>query len=127
MSRSRVWAAWAAVAAVAAGCTSLPVGRPAQVTAGEPEFGREALADYGCVSCHAIPGVEVAGEEAYVGPPLLRWARRSYIAGALVNDQENLVRWIMDPQEVEPGTAMPDLGVTEEDAVNISSYLMSLD
>jgi cytochrome c len=101
------------------------MGRPAQVTAGEPEFGRDALVDYGCISCHAIPGVP--GADSYVGPPLDRWALRSFIAGSLTNDQANLVRWIMHPQEVEPGTAMPDLGVTQEDAVNISAYLFSLD
>jgi cytochrome c2 len=125
----RAWAAWAGIAAAvligSAGCASLPIAPPAQVSAGEPEFGRRALVDYGCASCHTIPGVP--GADAFVGPPLNHWARRSYIAGALTNDQDHLVRWIMDPQSVEPGTAMPDLGVTENDAVNISAYLLSLD
>jgi cytochrome c len=110
-----------------AGCASLPVGRPPQAEAGEPEFGRQALLDYGCVSCHAIPGVSTAGSESFVGPPLVKWGQRSYIAGVLVNDQDNLVRWLMDPQEVEPGTAMPDLGVSQEDALNMSAYLLALD
>ncbi|MGH8931245.1 MAG: c-type cytochrome [Egibacteraceae bacterium] len=124
-SGARAWAVLAGL--VVAGCASLPVGRPAQVTAGEPEFGRVALVDYGCVSCHSIPGVDAIGADAYVGPPLDHWGLRSYIAGSLTNDQANLVRWIMDPQDVEPGTAMPDLDVTEEDAVNMSAYLLSLD
>lgn len=124
--RAGPWAAWAAVAAFAvAGCAILPLARPAQVSAGEPEFGRQALVDYGCIACHFIPGVP--GANAYVGPPLDHFGLRSYIAGALTNDQDNLVRWIMDPQEVEPGTAMPDLGVTQEDAINMSAYLLSLD
>jgi cytochrome c2 len=119
---------WTAVTGLlAAGCATLPVGRPAQVVAGVPEFGRAALQDYGCQSCHAIPGIEGMGEPSYVGPPLSKWAQRTYIAGSLVNDQENLVRWIMDPQDIEPGTAMPDVDVTREDALNMAAYLFSLD
>jgi cytochrome c len=109
------------------GCSTLPLGRPAVAQAGEPEFGRRALADYGCISCHVIPGIDSAGSASYVAAPLTRWAQRTYIAGALVNDQENLVRWIMDPQSIEPDTAMPDLDVTQEDAVNMAAYLLSLD
>lgn len=121
-----IWAAWMTAAALAvAGCASLPPRRSQEVPQGDPAFGRQALIDYGCVACHAIPGVP--GADAYVGPPLDRFGRRSYIAGALVNNQDNLVRWIMSPQEIEPGTAMPDLGVTESDAVNMSAYLLSLD
>ncbi|PRY20191.1 hypothetical protein CLV70_12572 [Pseudosporangium ferrugineum] len=33
----------------------------------------------------------------------------------------------MDPQAVEPGTAMPDLGVTSTDARDIAAYLFTLD
>ena len=34
-----------------------------------------------------------------------------YIAGTLQNTPENLMRWIQDPQQVRPRTAMPNLGV----------------
>ncbi len=33
----------------------------------------------------------------------------------------------MDPQGVEPGTAMPNLGVTATDAQDIAAYLFTLD
>jgi cytochrome c len=124
--RQRTWAAWAVVAILtAAGCASLPQRRSQRIAQGDPAFGRQALIDYGCVGCHTIPGVP--GADAHVGPPLDHFGRRSYIAGALVNNQDNLVRWIMNPQAVEPGTVMPDLGVTYNDAVNMSAYLLSLD
>jgi cytochrome c len=126
---ARAWAGWATVAALAAlltaGCADLPIARPAQVTVGEPEFGRQSLIDYGCISCHTIPGIPAA--DAYVGPPLDHWGLRSYIAGSLTNDLDNLVLWIMNPQAVEPGTAMPNLYVTEGDAINMAAYLLSLD
>lgn len=126
----RALAAWflalAALAALAAGCGAQgPIMRAQQVSDGDPEAGRQALADYGCVSCHKIPGVR--GGNGVVAPPLDRFGLRAYIAGSLTNDQDNLVLWIMEPQEVEPGTAMPNLGVTEPDAVNMSAYLLSLD
>jgi hypothetical protein len=61
-----------------------------------------------------------------VGPPLTSFANRSYIAGQLVNSPDNLIRWIMDPQGVEPGTAMPDLGVIPEVARDMAAYLYTL-
>jgi hypothetical protein len=67
------------------------------------------IAEYGCGSCHTIPGVP--GADATAAPPLERFYERTYIAGKLANTKENLALWIRDPQEIEPGTAMPDLGV----------------
>jgi cytochrome c len=83
--------------------------------------GRQLIATYGCGSCHSIPGVP--GANAMVAPPLDRFYQRTYIAGRLSNTQDNLVKWIQDPQEVEPGTAMPDLGVSEAEARDIAAYL----
>lgn len=91
---------------------------------GDAAAGRVAIRRHGCGSCHQIPGVR--GAEGVVGPPLEEFARRKYIAGNLPNEAENLVVWIMDPQAVEPGTAMPNLLVTETDARNIAAYLATL-
>jgi hypothetical protein len=44
----------------------------------------------------------------------------------LANSPENMVRWLMWPTRVSPLTAMPDLGVTEEDARNMAAYLATL-
>lgn len=95
------------------------------VAAGDPRLGRELLESYGCGSCHTIPGVK--GADALVGPPLTDFAHRSYVAGQLANTPDNLARWIQDPQRVEPGTAMPDLGVSAEEARNMAAYLLGLD
>ena len=86
--------------------------------------GHDALSAYGCTSCHTIPGVRDA--DATVGPPLERWAERGYVAGRLANTPENLVRWIMHPQEVVPGNAMPELDVSDADARDIAQYLYGL-
>jgi cytochrome c len=90
-------------------------------TGGNPIAGERAIAKYGCGSCHVIPGVHRA--RGLVGPPLTDFARRSYIAGNLVNTPTNLVTWIRSPESVEPGTVMPTLGVSEQEARDISAYL----
>jgi cytochrome c1 len=61
----------------------------------------------------------------YVGRPLDGLAKRRVIAGALENTQDNLVRWIRNPQAVDPQAAMPNMGVSERDALDISAYLLS--
>jgi len=98
--------------------------RPQQMPGGDPQQGWQALQDYGCHSCHTIPGVPRAN--ATVGPPLNAWADRHYIAGRLPNTPENLILFVQFPQTVSPGTAMPDLGVTEQEARDIGAYLYTL-
>jgi mono/diheme cytochrome c family protein len=86
---------------------------------------RVVLRQYSCHSCHRIEGM--VGPDAYVGPPLVDWARRKYIAGVLPNTPDNLVRWIRDPDAVSAGTLMPDLDVPEAQAREMAAYLFSLD
>ncbi len=94
------------------------------VPGGDPTRGQGALLGYGCEACHMIPGI--TGTTATVGPPLGQFAERHFVAGELPNTPDNLVRWIMDPQSVDPGTAMPNLGVNQAAARDIASYLYTL-
>jgi cytochrome c len=94
------------------------------VPGGHPDRGKHELAAYGCGACHVIPGVR--GAEGMVGPPLAQFARRTYIAGEAPNTSRYLVRWIMSPQSIEPGTAMPNLGVPEAEARDMAAYLYTL-
>jgi cytochrome c len=107
-----------------AGLSACKTEQPPVRVEGSPDLGKTAIRKYGCGSCHTIPGVK--GADALVGPPLVHFRRRSFIAGQLANTEANLRRWITDPQAVEPGTAMPKLDVTPEDARNIAAYLESL-
>lgn len=54
-------------------------------------------------------------------------AGRALIAGKLANTPDNMVLWLRRTQEVKPLTAMPQLGVTEQDARDIAAYLSTLD
>lgn len=96
-----------------------------RLTGGRPSRGALAIRQYGCPSCHTIAGIP--GADAVVGPPLNAIASRAYIAGVLTNSPTNMTRWIQHPQEVDPHTAMPEMGVTAADARDIASYLYTLE
>jgi cytochrome c len=120
--------ALALLAGLLGGCDS---GGPSEVerkaaamTGGEPSRGKDIIRRYGCSTCHSIPGVE--GARGQVGPSLEGIAARAYLAGKLPNTPENMIKWIREPQEVQPGTAMPELGVTEQDGKDIAAYLYTL-
>lgn len=81
------------------------------------------MIQYGCPTCHVIPGVP--GAVGKVGPSLYSLAQRSYLAGTVPNTPSDLQRWIMHPQQIHPGTAMPEMGVTPQDAQAIAAFLQS--
>jgi cytochrome c len=97
---------------------------PATESDGGSEQGAILLSAHGCGSCHTIPGV--SGATGTIGPPLAGYARRAYIAGKLPNQLDNLMRWIREPQSIEPGTAMPNLPVNEAEARAMAAYLYTL-
>ena len=108
--------------ALLAGCGER--GTPRQVSGGDPAQGQRLMAQYQCTACHAIP--EVPGAAGNVGPPLEQFGRRSYIAGGIPNTAQHLTGWLDNPQAVKPGTAMPDLGVSPEEARHMAAYLLTL-
>jgi mono/diheme cytochrome c family protein len=97
---------------------------PPMPAAADVERGRLALNQYGCVTCHSIPGV--TGPHAPVGPPLHDVGARALLAGELANTPQNMRRWLRFPQQIRPGSAMPDLGVGERDARDMAAYLATL-
>ncbi|AUW57042.1 cytochrome C [Sphingobium sp. SCG-1] len=95
--------------------------RAEAITGGDAARGKQLLSSYGCGGCHNIPGVAQA--QGMVGPPLDTIGARGFIAGRLENTPANMERWIENPQEMSPGTAMPNLGVGHRDARDMTAYL----
>jgi len=93
-------------------------------TAAAATRGRAAMYLHGCPGCHVIPGV--VGSPRQVGPPLAGYGRRSQIKGRWDNNRDNLAAWVRDPQALDPGTAMPSIGMHEGDAQAIAVYLLTL-
>ena len=81
----------------------------------------ELMAQYGCPACHVISNVP--GAVGKVGPSLDSLSQRSYLAGSLPNTPANLIQWIEHPQHFRPGTAMPEMGVSDQDALTIAKFL----
>jgi cytochrome c1 len=96
----------------------------AQAVGGDPARGVEIIQSAGCGSCHYIPGV--AGAHGMVAAPLMWFARRTFIAGEVPNTPENLVLWIRSPQAIEPHTAMPGTGLSDQQARDVAAYLYTL-
>jgi cytochrome c2 len=120
--RSTRWAnsAFAAIVLALAACGSEA---PTQVVSGgDAARGRAHIERYGCASCHSgLPGAQ-----GTVGPPLEKIAARSYLGGVLPNTPDNMVAWVSRPQRYAPGTAMPDLGLSEAEGRDIAAYLYTL-
>lgn len=92
-------------------------------TGGNAGRGAAIIRDRGCGACHMIDGI--AGAHGLGGPTLENFAARPYIARSLTNTPDQVVRWIMDPQAIDPKTVMPDLGLSEAEARDVTAYLYS--
>lgn len=91
---------------------------------GDPASGRAVIARLECGACHRIPGV--VGARGTVGPSLDGFAGRAFIAGAVPNRPEILVRWVRDAPSLVTGTAMPSLPLSETEARDVAAYLYTL-
>lgn len=110
-------------AALLSGCAAdTPGRRPVVVVGGDAARGQEAVVRYGCTSCHAIPGVRSLDHDR-IAPDLTGFDQRYYIAGQIPNRPQELITWLQNPTAITPGTLMPDMGVTEQDARDIAAYL----
>ena len=88
------------------------------------EAGRALLAQYQCGSCHVIPGVPAA--RGNFGPTLEAFGVRAYIAGEIPNTAPLLQRWLQQPSALVPGTLMPTMGASADDAKAMAAYLLAL-
>ena len=112
------------MAACVSACRTSANSDAAEITGGDPVRGVTAIQTYGCGGCHTIKGVP--GASGLGGPPLDNIASRVYLAGHLPNSPQNMIKWIRFPQQVEPHTAMPDMGIPDNDARDIAAYLYTL-
>jgi cytochrome c2 len=91
------------------------------LTGGDPERAPELITRYGCGGCHTISGVP--GADGQVAPPLSGLLQRIYIGGSVQNTPDNLIAWIVDPQQFSPHAAMPPTGIDTRQARDVATYL----
>jgi cytochrome c len=91
------------------------------MTGGDVSRAPDLIRRYGCAGCHTISGI--SGGDGQVGGPLSNIKKRVYIGGVVTNSPDNLIRWIVNPQQFSPRTAMPATGITEQEARDVTAYL----
>ena len=86
--------------------------------------GKALFAAKGCVGCHMTVAV---GAPTMTGPNLAGVGDRTHIAsGWLPNTDENLARWLHNPQAVKVGVLMPNLGLSDDEITALVAYLRTL-
>ena len=98
---------------------------PRPVVQADPAAGLAVIKDVGCAACHKIPGV--AWPEGRSGSNLAGFGARPLIAGRLPNQPDVLIRWLIDAPSMDPGTAMPPMPLTQDQARDVAAYLYTLD
>jgi cytochrome c oxidase subunit 2 len=94
-------------------------GGPVAATA-VADTGAQLFMMKGCIGCHSLDATKPMG----IGPNLAGIGRRRYIAAGWLEDTDaNLAKWIQHPQGVKPGVMMPELGVTEAEALALVAFL----
>lgn len=111
-------------ALLALGCARPEKPRASSGAAGNTNHGQELAAQYGCPSCHQIPGFE--GASGTLGPALDHFGSRPMLAGKFQNNPAVLEQWLQNPQSLDPQTSMPNLGIAPADARDISAFLYTL-
>lgn len=107
-----------------AATTSSQTAAPAPGGAGDAARGKQLIAQYGCQTCHVVPGVEGLG--GTMGPSLQGFGTHPQIVRKVPNDQTTLAAFLQNPQAVDPQTAMPNLGISAADARDLAAFLHTL-
>jgi mono/diheme cytochrome c family protein len=95
----------------------------------QEQQGVKVVLQFGCGSCHTIPNIP--GATGKIGPDLggpVPIGQRKLIAGNAVpnNSPEDLAKWIQDPPSLKPGTAMPKLNLSADQAAAAAAYLYTI-
>jgi cytochrome c2 len=86
--------------------------------------GRQLVADKGCVACHTFP--DVMWPRGGLGPSLEDFGRQGLIAGRLPNQPGVLMQFVRNAPALVPGTAMPAISMTDQEARDVTAYLLTL-
>jgi cytochrome c oxidase subunit II len=88
--------------------------------------GEAVFNQYNCSACHAVD----SGEKRPTAPNLANFGDRSSIAGRFEFSEENLKKWIKDPEAYKPGNKMTGSydqdAITDQELDALTEYLFSL-
>ena len=101
---------------------------------GDARRGRRLVKTAGCMGCHALERDEVSPEVLQArnrgeAPDPIAWERRFGPDLSRIGSKarpEWIYQWIRDPRQYNPETRMPSLRLTQQEALDITAYLVSL-
>ncbi len=77
-----------------------------------------------CINCHTVAGTVADGR---YGPDLTHLMSRSTLAaGVISNTPDHLNAWISAPDQIKPGSLMPNMHLTDRQNAQITAYLLTL-
>lgn len=105
--------------------------RPPAVESAQAQAGEQLFVTKSCISCHQMAGQPLA--TGVLGPDLSNLPSRTSLAGGMLElSRDNLVEWILRPQEIKPGNFMnvpvpagEAQAVSQEEAELLAAYLLS--
>jgi cytochrome c oxidase subunit 2 len=79
----------------------------------------------GCIGCHSMVGTVMAGTTALRGPNLTHvGSRTTIVAGMLENTEDNIRKWLSNPDSVKKGTLMVlPRKLTDAEIATLVAYL----
>jgi cytochrome c2 len=102
----------------ARGAYAMPAGQR-----GNAARGKELFESIGCRACHMIGPEQDAKQDWAVTP---RERGPNLEAVATKTSPEWIFNWIRDPRQYDSKTAMPNLRLTEQEALDVTAYLTTL-
>jgi cytochrome c oxidase subunit 2 len=89
-----------------------------------PSEGQRIFERTACINCHTVAGTPANGTD---GPDLTHlMSRQTIAAGAVSNTPGNLVAWVYNPAVIKPGSKMPSMGLSIQEAAAVAAYLETL-
>jgi cytochrome c oxidase subunit 2 len=77
-----------------------------------------------CANCHSIEGTSA---DSHIGPDLTHLgSRETLLTGMLKNNEQNLRRWLKNPQKIKQGAHMPDFILNDNELDALVAYLEGL-
>ena len=110
--------------AIIAGCHAPPSSRRTPDSEAASR-GLAAIERVGCGACHEIPGLD--WPKGQIATSLAGFDDVGLIAGVLPNRPGTLAAFVRNAPAVKPGTSMPPMPLTEEEAADVAVYLYGID
>ncbi|HET6267975.1 MAG TPA: c-type cytochrome, partial [Acidobacteriota bacterium] len=87
---------------------------------GDPDRGKQLVMDVGCRGCHLTQGEKPAdiNTRRHFGPPLVNIGSKTNATW--------LYNWLKEPRHYSPLTRMPNMKLSDQEATDITAYLLSL-